>query len=169
MKLNKRALVALSAAAAIGGTTLAASAAPVSKQNGSLGLTPFSTVCGPMPGYGLCNGDPTTFSTVTGKIDAVQAKAGRYNMGFSFTGLQPGATYRLWENLNGSFTPLGDLVADSTGKGQFSWQYFAQPGDKLGFDLNVDPTNGYGTTVVTSYWTGAVLSPSGPDGLIAAT
>lgn len=158
--------VAVSAAlvtAALAGT---ASAAPVSKQNGQSALQPFSSVCSPLPTYAYCATDPTLYSTAAGKIDAVQAKAGRYNMGFTFTGLQAGSTYRVWENLNGAFTMLGDVVADDYGRATFAWQYFAQAGDALGFDLNIDPTDGYGTTVVTSYWSGATLTSCGDEGLV---
>ena len=58
----------------------------------------FTPICA-VPGYanyGLCGGRTTTFSGVSGKMNAIQPKPGRYNLDFTFGGLSPGVEYRLW-------------------------------------------------------------------------
>src|SRR3954465_2692054 len=79
----------------------AAAAAPITKQNGSTPLfKDFTSICA-VPGYlsyGNCIGDPTKYTGITGRINAVQAKTGRWNLGFTFTNLDPGVFYRLYGN-----------------------------------------------------------------------
>jgi hypothetical protein len=143
--------------------TAVALAGPITKQNGSSALfRDFTSICA-VPGYvsyGLCNGRTSTFSNVTGRINAVQPKTGVWNLGLTFTGLQPGASYRLWGNrqavaLTGdvsNFFIVGTVTAATDGTARFSYQ----TGDPsyLGFDLNIlnaDQTY-HGFTIVTSYW-----------------
>ena len=101
--------------------------------------------------YGNCGGDPATYTDVVGRMNAIQAKQGRYNLDFTFTNLTPGATYRLWGN-NGSWFSVAVAVADATGAAKFSYQTTSPAG--LGFDLNLEDGN---ITVVTSYWSGQLL------------
>ena len=109
---------------------------------------------------------PTRYTNVQGRINAIQAKPGRYNLDFTFTNLTPGEVYRLWGN-NGSFFKIAKAVADASGSISFSYQTTAPAG--LGFDLNrlrggldVDEV-----TVVTSYWSNQLLTVL-PDGTISA-
>ena len=81
-----------------------ANAAPLTKQNGrSPASTSFTSICAVsgFVGYGLCNGDATTFAGVKGRINAVQPKPGVYNLDFTFTNLVPGLSYRLYGNRSG--------------------------------------------------------------------
>src|SRR5262245_60685599 len=120
--------------AVAGAAASAASGAPITKQNGSAPVfNSFTSICS-VPGYvnyGNCNGDPTTYHKVTGNINAVQAKAGRWNLGLAFTNLEPGKTYRLWGNQDptppspgviGSFFVIGTTVAGLDGTARFSYQ-----------------------------------------------
>src|SRR3954452_3251983 len=119
---------------------------PTTKQNGSTPVfADFTSICA-VPGYlnfGNCGGVATTYSGVAGRINAVQAKEGRWNLGFTFTHLQPGASYRLWGNQAGEvpspgvitgFFIIGTGVAQADGTLRFSSQT-TTPGN-LGFDLN---------------------------------
>ncbi|MGE5689112.1 MAG: hypothetical protein ACM33B_00995, partial [Pseudomonadota bacterium] len=118
---------------------------PITQQNGQTPVfSDFTSICA-VPGYvnyGNCNGDPTTYTNVHGKVNAVQAKLGIWNLGISFTGLQPGATYRLWGNqgnpdygdISGFFV-VGTTVAAEDGTAKFS--YRTDNVTNLGFDLNV--------------------------------
>ena len=133
---------------------------PVTKQNGQKpAISNFTSICA-VPGYadyGLCGGQTTAFSDVRGKMNAVQAKPGRYNLGFSFSGLTPGTEYRLWSTrdavpFGGTWTEVGRAFADAGGSVEFSLQTTAPGG--LGFDLNTVEGN---TTIVTSWWSGQKL------------
>src|SRR5215470_15878297 len=102
-------------ALAIGVWAIAAAtafAAPPTKQNGSDPLfTKFTSIC-QVPGYlwyGNCNLSAATNTEITGRIDAVQPKVGRWNLDFTFTHLTPGAVYRLWGNQSGT-PPLAFVV-----------------------------------------------------------
>ena len=164
------------AMAALAGT--AAAGGPVTKQNGSTTVfNKFTSVCA-VPGYvnyGYCNGDPTMFTNVTGKVNAVQAKDGRWNLGLSFTNLQPGAFYKLWGNraanpsnpadLSGFF-PIAVSVAAADGTARFSYQ--TTDPTKLAFDLNKleAETVVNGITIVTSYWSGQAIQVRNPDGTL---
>jgi hypothetical protein len=141
----------------------AGAAKPITKQNGSQPVLTFTSICtvSGYASYGFCNGDPTTFTDVGGRMNAVQAKPGRYNLGFSFTNLIPGRTYRLWGNDGGWFS-IGTAVADANGDAKFSYQTTSPAG--LGFDLNYDDPN---ITVVTSYWSGQRLSTNADSSLAA--
>ena len=149
------ALLVCSAAFAGGG--------PVTKQNGkSPAFSAFTSICAVSgyAGYGFCAGSTSTFSGVKGKINAVQAKAGRYNLGISFDGLTPGATYRLWGNRDGlaqpgqldGFFAIATAQADEGGSVEFDYQ--TTDAEKLAFDLNQlrDASDANGVTIVTSYW-----------------
>ena len=142
----------------------AANAAPLTKQNGrSPASTSFTSICA-VPGflnYGLCNGDPATFSRVRARINAVQAKAGVYNLDLEFSGLDSGLSYRLCGNRSGvtptpgvvvGFFPIARTIANPDGTAELSYQT-TSPAD-LGFDLNVasGPLDPGDVTVVTSWW-----------------
>jgi hypothetical protein len=150
------------------------SGGPITKQNGSTPVfKDFTSICA-VPGYanyGNCGGDPTTYTNITGRINAVQAKVGVWNLGLSFTHLQPGASYKLWGNrttaVSGTVTgffPIATVVAALDGTARFSYQ--TTDPSNLGFDLNIlyDQSDYYGITVVTSYWSSQniqVLNASG--------
>jgi opacity protein-like surface antigen len=136
-----------------------ASAAPVTKQNGRNAVfSSFTPICS-MPAfvnYGYCNGNAGTFADVAGRIDAVQAKAGRWNLSLTFTHLSPGVSYTLWGNRSGAtptpgsvsgFFVAGTSIADAAGTANFDYQTTSPT--NLGFDLN---TTGDNVTIVTSWW-----------------
>ena len=161
---NALTAVAILAALAFVGTSLAASPP---KQNGSNAVikafTPICAVTG-FAGYGLCGGQSTTFSSVTGKMNAIQ-KTDRYNLEFSFTGLTPGVEYRLWATKDAiiPWTEVGRMVATETGTLSFKYQTNAPAG--LGFDLNT--VNG-DITITTSWWSGQKLVVNGDGSLSTA-
>jgi hypothetical protein len=181
MNRNKIAGALASVALLTGGAgalTGVASAAPLSKQNGNASINPFVSVCSltsdkstdgrDLSNYGECGGDTTKFTDITSKIDVVQAKAGRYNYGFTFGNLTPGEEYTLIVFVNGSVFARLDGSADAVdsltpGVAKYGWQYTPNTGDKIAFDLN----HNYGTTTVTSFWNGATLTDGGQDGMIA--
>lgn len=159
------------------GTAATAVAAPTTKQNGGApAFATFTSVCTPLPTYEGCDGnhgDPSTFAKVTGKVNAIQAKSGIYNLGISFSGLVAGESYKLYGyHTTGdpnSYFVIGTGTADASGALNFSYQYTATTGDQISFDLNDlrvgDDNGGYGWTVVTSYWSGQPLTV-GPGGLV---
>jgi|SRR3954454_2163576 hypothetical protein len=139
-------------------------AGPVTKQNGSSPVfTNFTSICR-VTGYvlyGKCGGSVSTFDSVAGRIDAVQPKAGVYNLSLSFSHLQPGALYRLWGNRSGAapvqgnnsgFFSIDTRVASLDGTVGFDYQTTSPT--NLGFDLNVlsNPSEINGITLVTTYW-----------------
>lgn len=132
-------------------------AASPPKQNGSTPvIKAFTPICA-VPGYadyGLCGGQTTTFSGVSGKMNAIQPKPGVYNLEFSFTGLTPGVEYRLWATKDAilPWTEVGRMVATETGSLSFKYQTNAPGG--LGFDLNTIDGD---ITIVTSWWSGQQL------------
>jgi hypothetical protein len=132
-------------------------AASPPKQNGSTPvIKAFTPICA-VPGYadyGLCGGQTTTFSGVSGKMNAIQPKPGVYNLEFSFTGLTPGVEYRLWATKDAilPWTEVGRMVATETGSLSFKYQTNAPAG--LGFDLNTIDGD---ITIVTSWWSGQKL------------
>jgi len=155
MRTLKTLACALGAAAMVTAMSSAAIAGgPSTKQNGSnpVAIT-FTSICA-VPGYanyGECNGDVTKFTDVTSKVNAVQAKQGRYNLGLSFGGLEPATSYTLFGNQGGSFFVIGTAVSDLTGHVSFSYQTTNPTG--LAFDLNKN----FSTTVVTTYWSNQPL------------
>ncbi|HEY1366301.1 MAG TPA: hypothetical protein VGF23_04275 [Gaiellaceae bacterium] len=163
---------ALIAAISLVAASVAAGGGPGTKQNGSNPLfKDFTSICS-VPGYldyGHCNGDPTTFTNITGRINAVQAKTGRWNLGFTFTGLQPGLVYQLWGNqlgvtpapFNPGFFSIGTGTAGLDGTLRFSYQ--TTDPSNLGFDLNIFEGN---VTVVTSYWSQQWIQVLNPDGTL---
>jgi hypothetical protein len=171
----------LALATMIGAAALAAvpvGAAPITKQNGGAPVfQDFTSICA-VPGYvnyGLCGGVARTFTNVKGKVNAVQPKAGRWNLGLSFSGLAPGATYRLWGNQDGAtpapgviggFFVIATGVADLSGNINFSYQT-SNP-DNLGFDLNIlsEPWMYNGITIVTSYWSQQAIKVLNADGTL---
>jgi hypothetical protein len=167
------ALFAFGASAASAGKTKG----PITQQNGKTPVfEDFTSICA-VPGYvnyGNCAGDPTTYTNVTGKVNAVQAKAGVWNLGVSFKGLVPGAKYRLWGNRstaltagdNSGFFVIGTVFAGLDGTARFSYQT-SSPTD-LGFDLNVlaDAWETNGITVVTSYWSEQAIQVLNADGTL---
>jgi hypothetical protein len=163
--------IALGALLLLGASSTAA--APITKQNGSTPVfKDFTSIC-TVPGYvnfGSCDGDPTKFTNVKGKVNAIQAKLDRWNLGISFTGLEPLQPYRLWGNQDGAtptpyvvsgFFVIGDGTADLNGNLSFSYQT-TNP-DNLGFDLNRMPWN---ITIVTSYWSQQAIKVMNPDGTL---
>ena len=90
-------------------------------------------------------------------MNAVQAKAGRYNLDFSFTNLTPGVEYRLWATrdavpFNGTYLEVGRAFADASGNASYKLQTTTPGG--LGFDLNTVQGD---ITIVTSWWSGQYL------------
>jgi hypothetical protein len=130
---------------------------PVTKQNGSKPvISTFTPICA-VPGYasyGFCGGQATTFSGVSGRMNAVQAKPGRYNLDFSFSGLTPLKEYRLWSTSDAvSWLEVGRAFTDGSGSVKFSLQTTSPGG--LGFDLNTIAEGDI--TVMTSWWSGQKL------------
>ena len=168
-------LAALAAGVVVLGTS-AAVAAPITQQNGANPVFKnFTSICAVRGyvDYGYCNGNPKTFTQITGRINAVQVKTGVWNLGLSFTNLQPGASYKLWGNQPSApsipyvlpgFFPIATVVAAEDGTAKYS--YRTTDPTNLGFDLNIlrYPGDFYGFTVVTSYWSNQtiqVLTSSG--------
>jgi hypothetical protein len=145
-------------ALALAGTSQAAG--PVTKQNGSDAvIKAFTSICAVSgyADYGLCGGDTTKFTDVGGRMNAIQPKAGTYNLEFVFTGLTPGLEYRLWSTrdavpFGGSFAEVGRAIADGTGSVKYQLQTTSPGG--LGFDLNTVQGD---ITIVTSWWSGQKL------------
>jgi hypothetical protein len=159
----------LSVAAAACVVAAAALGAPVTKQNGrSPAFTGFTSICtlAPYLFYGDCNGDATAFTNVKSRMNAIQAKAGRYNLEFTFSNLTPGTVYRLWGN-DGAFFKIGTAVVGDTGSVSFEYQTKAPAG--LGFDLNHirGDWDVNGVTQMTSYWSNQLLTVN-PDGTLSA-
>jgi hypothetical protein len=166
------AVVTIIGAAALAGVP-AGGAAPITKQNGGAPVfKDFTSICA-VPGYvnyGLCGGVATKFTNIKGKVNAVQPKTGRWNLGISFTGLQPGTVYRLWGTqdsavpspgvVNGYFQ-IGIGTADLNGGLNFSYQ--TSDPNNLGFDLNT--LNG-DVTLVTSYWSQQAIKVLNADGTL---
>jgi hypothetical protein len=173
----RRVLVLAFAVAALA-VAASAFAAPITKQNGrDPAFADFTSICG-VAGYidyGLCQGSASRFADVRGRINAVQAKQGVWNLGLSFSHLEPGSIYRLWGNRSGTapsardisgFFIIGSTAADPSGAAKFSYQ--TTDPTNLGFDLNVLPTpDTYnGITIVTSYWSSQWLQVLGVDGTL---
>ena len=143
---------------------------PITKQNGSSpAFAGFTSICtvGGYAGYGLCGGDVTKFTKVAGKMNAVQAKQGRYNLDFTFTNLTPGVEYRLWATRDGvpgagTYLEVGRTFADGSGSVTYKLQTTTPAG--LGFDLNTVQGN---VTLVTSWWSGQYLVVNA-DGTLSA-
>jgi hypothetical protein len=172
-------IAAVVAALAVG-VPAAGAGGPVTKQNGSAPVfKSFVSICG-VPGfafYGFCGGDTTRYGEITGRINAVQAKEGRWNLGFTFTNLMPGATYMLWGNQSGAtpvpgvvqgFFVIGETVAAADGTARFSYQT-TNP-TNLGFDLNIVHTatiqNVGNITLVTSWWSNEAIQVMNADGTL---
>lgn len=139
---------------------------PVTKQNGSSpAFAAFTSICA-VSGYahfGFCGGDITRFTEITGKMNAVQPKAGRYNLDFKFQNLTPGVEYRLWATRDGAtWTEAGRAFGDLSGSVKYSYTTDAPGG--LGFDLNTVEGN---VTLVTSWWSGQRLVVNA-DGTLSA-
>jgi hypothetical protein len=173
--MTRHAVFAVAAALLVSGSSTAF-AGPVTQQNGKTPVfKAFTSICA-VPGYqsyGNCAGDPTTYEDVSGKVNAVQAKAGRWNLGVSFKGLEPGRYYRLWGNRTGAargdidgFFVIGTAVAALDGSARFSYQ--TNDPKYLGFDLNIldEPEQYRGITVVTSYWSEQALQVLNSDGTL---
>ncbi len=145
-------------ALALAGTSQAGG--PITKQNGSDAvIKAFTSICAVSgyADYGLCGGDVTKFTNVGGKMNAIQPKAGTYNLEFVFTNLTPGVEYRLWATrdavpFGGTFTEVGRATADGAGSAKYQLQTTSPGG--LGFDLNTVQGD---TTIVTSWWSGQKL------------
>jgi hypothetical protein len=156
----------------------AAVAAPITKQNGSKPVfKDFTSICAVSgyENYGYCNGDPTTFTSITGRINAVQAKRGVWNLGLSFAHLQPGESYKLWGNqptapsipyVLPGFFPIATVVAALDGTAEYG--YRTTNPTNLGFDLNIlrYPDDYYGFTLVTSYWSAQTIQVQNADGTL---
>jgi len=148
------------------------------KQNGQNPLfNDFTSICAVAGyvNYGNCGGDPTTYTGVHGKINAMQPKPGRWNLGISFTGLDAGRYYKLWGNQQAEEPGRGDIggffaiatgIADATGRLSFSYQTTTP--SYLGFDLNIleDANEFRGTTVTTSYWSSQRIQVLNADGTL---
>jgi hypothetical protein len=171
-------IIVLAAVLAALGTAATAVAAPATKQNGTApAFAKFTSICAVTnpdeSNYGECNGDTTAFTNVTGKVNAVQAKPGIYNLGISFSGLVAGESYKLWgyHSSNPSdYFLIGTGTADASGALQFSYQYTASAGDKIAFDLNHlqvgNDNGGYGYTIVTSFFSDQLLTVDPVTGLL---
>jgi hypothetical protein len=146
---------------------------PVTKQNGQNALfNDFTPICA-VPGYadyGNCGGSTLTYANVSGRINAVQPKTGRWNLGFSFSGLEPGRSYRLWGTRHAAepspgavygFFEIGIGVADLEGRLAFSYQ--TTDPTYLGFDLNTLMGD---VTITTSYWSNQRIQVLNPDGTL---
>ena len=161
-------LAAVAASIAVGVAAAPSHAGPITKQNGSKpAFDAFTSICAVSgyADYGLCGGDATTFGQVKGKMNAIQAKQGRYNLDFTFTNLTPGVEYRLWATrnavrFNGTYLEVGRAVADGSGNAAYRLQT-TEPGG-LGFDLNTVQAD---ITIVTSWWSGQYLVVN-PDGTL---
>ena len=150
-----------------------AGAAPVTKQNGrDPAFSRFTPICAMAAflNYGYCNGDAQTFANVSGRINAVQAKPGRWNLELTFAHLRPGVAYTLWGNQTGAtpvpgvvfgFFAIGTSLADAGGTATFDYQT-TNPSN-LGFDLNTTDPN---YTVVTSWWSSQWLRILNSSGLL---
>ncbi len=139
---------------------------PATKQNGSSpAVGVFTSICA-VAGYvdwGFCGGDPTKFTDVKGKMNAIQAKRGLYNLEFTFTNLTPGVEFRLWATRDGgSFLEVGRTFADESGAVKYKLQTNAPAG--LGFDLNTAQGD---VTLVTTWWSGQYLIVNA-DGTLSA-
>ena len=161
----KRTLLSVLVATAI--LVPASQAGPITKQNGkSPAIEAFTSICA-VSGYanfGLCAGDTTKFTNVKGKMNAVQAKPGRYNLEFEFGNLTPGVEYRLWSTREGaSFAEVGRVIASASGSVAYKLQTDAPGG--LGFDLNTVEGN---VTIVTSWWSGQKLVVN-PDSTLSTS
>jgi hypothetical protein len=171
------ALGALMLGLLVAGGSTAIAGGPITKQNGKNPLfNDFTSICAVTgyANYGDCAGSTTAFTNVKGRINAIQAKPGRWNLGISFKNLQPGAIYRLWGNRDGAavagqinaFFPIATAYAGADGTVEFSYQT-TDPAN-LGFDLNrlrfEWDTNG--TTIVTSYWSQQLIQVLNPDGTL---
>jgi hypothetical protein len=171
-------IAALVAALSILWASAAPAAGPITKQNGTTpAFKDFTSICAVSGyvNYGNCGGDPTKYTSVKGRINAVQAKVGVWNLGLSFAYLEPGASYKLWGNQDGAtptpgvisgFFPIGTTVAALDGTARFSYQT-SNP-TNLGFDLNIleSPWDAYGITVVTSYWSDQWIEVLNSDGTL---
>jgi hypothetical protein len=160
---------ALAVASVVGAPGALPGGGPVTKQNGkSPASTSFTSICSidGFLNYGSCGGDATKYTDIRGRIDAVQAKPGRWNLNLTFSNLQPGVLYRLWGNRSGitpvpgnvaGFFAIATATAGLDGKASFSHQT-TDPVD-LGFDLNMlpDPAAPWEITVVTSWWSQQTL------------
>ena len=173
----KRLLITAALIAALASSAVAA-AGPITKQNGSTPLfKDFTSICG-VAGYafyGFCDGSTTKFNDITGRINAVQPKPDVWNLGFTFTHLQPGALYRLWGNRQGAnpvageisgFFVVGTATAGLDGTVKFSYQTTSPT--NLGFDLNFlsSPDVYNGITLVTSYWSSQWIQVLNPNGTL---
>jgi hypothetical protein len=158
-----------------------ATGAPITKQNGGNAvLTNVTSIC-TIPfyvNYGYCGGNPQAFTDVTGQINAVQPKAGVWNLELSFGGLVPGVTYRLYGNQNPTVPVPGVLVGGTfpitsgiaEADGTLKLKYQTTDPAYLGFDLNRwdGPPGFFGGpdfTVVTTYWSNQRLQVK-PDGTL---
>jgi hypothetical protein len=143
-------------------------AGPITKQNGkSPAIEAFTSICAVAgyANYGFCAGDTRRFTNVKGKMNAIQAKPGRYNLEFEFSNLTPGVAYRLWSTSDGrSFTEVGRMVASAAGQVAYKLQTDSPGG--LGFDLNT--INEGDITVVTSWWSGQKLVVNADSSLSTA-
>jgi hypothetical protein len=175
----KRISLAIAATIASAASVAAVAAAgPITRQNGSTPLfNNFTSICAVAgyANYGLCGGDPTAFTNVTGRINAVQAKVGVWTLGLSFSNLQPGASYKLWGNQTAGepktadisgFFPVGVGTAALDGTLRFSYQTTSPT--NLGFDLNMleRESDQYGVTIVTSYWSSQTIQVLNADGTL---
>jgi hypothetical protein len=159
----------------------AATAAPITKQNGGNSVVVKATSICSIPfyvNYGLCGGNPQAFTNVSLQVNAVQPKVGVWNLEITFWGLAPASTYRLYGNQDpgvavpgvpgGGFFAITSGSSDSEGKIKFKYQT-TNPAN-LSFDLNAfaGPPGFFGGpdyTVVTTYWSNQKLQVK-PDGTL---
>jgi hypothetical protein len=178
MKRIAVATIAAAMATVAVAVAVAAAAGPITKQNGSTPLfKDFTSICA-VPGYvnyGNCGGHATQYTEITGRINAIQAKVGVWNLGISFSNLQPGASYLLWGNYTtgdpsrgviSGFFPIATAVAALDGTARFSYQTSSP--SNLGFDLNLleGAWDLYGVTTVTSYWSNQTIQVLNSDGTL---
>jgi len=165
------------AACAVALALLTSSAATASSQDPLKPVLTLTSICA-VPGYGnfgLCNGDPTTFSNITGTVGQSQARRGHWVIRLTFTGLANGATYRLWGNRDGLAIPgkIDGFFQIATGRalvgGVLWFDVDTTNPENLAFDLNQlnGPSDVNGTTIVTSYWSKQFLHVN-PDQTLSA-
>jgi hypothetical protein len=171
-------VVALGVILVMVGAFSAPAAGPITKQNGGTPVfKDFTSICAVSGyvNYGYCGGDSTKYTGIKGRVNAVQAKVGVWNLGLSFANLDPGAGYKLWGHQDtaapipgvmSGFFPMGTTTAALDGTARFSYQTSNPSG--LGFDLNIldSPWDAYGWTVVTSYWSEQAIQVLKSDGTL---
>jgi len=140
------------------------------RDDGSLVVATLGPAYGPEAIRTLTEGFRKVHPDIKLRINAVQAKPGRWNLELTFAHLRPGVAYTLWGNQTGAtpvpgvvfgFFAIGTSLADAGGTATFDYQT-TNPSN-LGFDLNTTDPN---YTVVTSWWSSQWLRILNSSGLL---